>query len=131
MRQKLDMPTVLNRHDSLSGHYQHRGTSSITTGNLIEMRAELGSYSSGLYIWLWKKFRGRGEDYLRIVTFYRTVPPTAGGGPVLVYAQHMTYVSNLGIRELPRIDFLLYLVEDIKTWKNKGYQIILMGDIKK
>ena len=32
-------------------------------------------------------------------------------------------------RECPRTAFISYLAEYIKTWKNKGYQIILMGDI--
>ena len=78
---------------------------------------------------MWKRFRVRGEDSLCIVSFYKPVPPTARGGPGSVYAQHTTHFFNLRRRELPRTDFIPYLEEDIKTWKNKGYQIILMGDI--
>ena len=42
MSQQLDSTTTFNRHDSLPGPYQHGGTSSITTGNIIVRRTELG-----------------------------------------------------------------------------------------
>ena len=40
--QQLDSTTALNRHDYLSFPYQHRGSSSITSKNLIISRVELG-----------------------------------------------------------------------------------------
>ena len=77
-----------------------------------------------------EKFILRGEASLCIVTLYRPVPPISGGSPGSVYAQHMTHFSNLRRRECPRTSLLSDIAEYIKTWKNKGDQIILMGDIK-
>ena len=128
MSQQIDSTTAFNCHDSLSVPYQHGCTSSITTGNLIGRRVDLERDNSGLVIWTWKLLRGRGEDYLRIVNFYRSATPRAGGGPGSVYAQHMTHFSNLRRRECPITDFLSYIADDIKTWK-KRYQIIWMRDI--
>ena len=34
-------------------------------------------------------------------------------------------------REFPRTAFITYLERKIKTWKSKGDQMILMGDINK
>ena len=50
-------------------------------------------------------------------------------GPGSVYAQHLTHFSNLRRKEFPRTSFLSDLVEDINSWENKEYQIIIIGDI--
>ena len=78
---------------------------------------------------MWKGFRGRGETSILIVNFYIPVPPKSGGVPVPVYAQHMTHFSNLRSSEYPRTESLSDLAEDINYWKNKEYQIIIIGDI--
>ena len=57
------------------------------------------------------------------------MPPTAGGGLGYLYAQHMTHLSYLRRRECPRTVLLSDPAEEIKTSKNRGDQIILMGDI--
>ena len=68
---------------------------------------------------------------MRIITFYQTVPPSVGGGPGSVYAQHLTHFSNLKRREYTRTAFLSDLYDDINTWKSKGNQIISIGDTNK
>ena len=42
MSQKIDSMTAFNYHNFLSVPYQHGGTSSLTNGDLIGRRAELG-----------------------------------------------------------------------------------------
>ena len=99
MSQKLDATTAYNCHDSLSGTYQHGGTSSLTTGNLIGRRVESGRETSGSGRWSWQRFRGRWDTSIHIITFYRPVPPEAGGGPGSVYTQQLNHLSNLRRRE--------------------------------
>ena len=41
----------------------------------------------------------------------------------------MTHFYNIRKIESPRTAFLTYLADEIETWKTKGDQIILMGDI--
>ena len=48
MRQQIDTTAAYNYHDSLSGPYQHGGTSSLTTVNLIGRISELVRYNPGL-----------------------------------------------------------------------------------
>ena len=54
MIQHLDSTKAFNHHESLSGPYQHVGTSNITTVNLIGSRIELGRDNSDLGRWPWK-----------------------------------------------------------------------------
>ena len=131
MSQKLDATAAYNFHDYLSGPHQHGSTSSLTTGNLIGTKLQSVRYTSGLGRWSWKRFRGRGDASIHIITLYRPVPPTSGGGPGSVYTKHLTHFSNLKIRECPRTAFLSDLSDNIITWKIKGDQIILLGDINK
>ena len=127
MSHKLDATTVYNFHDSLSGTYRHGGISILATGNLIWRRVQYGRYTSGIGRWSWQQFRGRWDASIHIITFYRPVPPVAGGGPGSVYAQHLNHLSNLKRRECTIIAFLSDLSDDINTWKSKGFQIIIMG----
>ena len=66
---------------------------------------------------------------IHIVSFYILVPLTAGGGRWSVYAQYLTYLSNIIIRYFPRTVFLSELVEDISSKINKGDKIIILGGI--
>ena len=50
MSQQLDATTSYNCHKSLPGPYQHGGTSSLTTGNLIGRRLKPERDTSGLGI---------------------------------------------------------------------------------
>ena len=61
MSQELDATTAYNCHDSISVPCQHGGTSILTMGNLIGRRVQSGRDTSGLGMWSWKQFRGRGD----------------------------------------------------------------------
>ena len=131
MIQQLDDVTALNVHASLLGAYNHRVTSSLTTGNLIGRRTESIRERSVLGIWQWKYFRGKGEASLRIIKIYRPVLPPEEGFPGSIYSQHLKHFYNIRNRWWPINKFLSYLAEDITSCKNKVYQIILMVNINK
>ena len=66
---------IVNKHE------KYRGTSSLTTGNLIGKRVQSEMDTSDIGRWSWQRFRGRGEASICIIYFYRPFPPAAGGGP--------------------------------------------------
>ena len=129
MSQQLQSTTTYNHNELLSVAYQNGGTARFSTRNLIGKIVESVRDSSCLGICKWQRFIGRRWASICIIKFYRPVPPTAGRGPGSVYAQQTTHFSNLRRRELPITNFLPDLDDDIKTWKTKGYQIILIGGI--
>ena len=129
MSKQLDASTAYNFNYYLSGPYQHGGTSSLTAGNLIGMIFQSRRYTLDLGRWSWQKCRGIGEVSIRIITFCVPFPPTAGGVPGSVYAQHLTQLSNLRKRGWIRTALLSDLSGDIITWNSKGDQIILMVEI--
>ena len=69
MSQQLETMTAYDHHDYLLGTYQNGGTSSLTTGDIIWRRTELGRYNSRLGRWPWQQLIGRCEASLSIVIF--------------------------------------------------------------
>ena len=98
-------------------------------GNLIGRIIEGGIYFSGIRRWSWQRFRCKGESSLRIATLYRPVPPATGGVSGSVYAQHLTHFHNINRLKFPIVAFLEELGKEIESRKEKGYRIIIMGDI--
>ena len=131
MIHQLDSTVSYNKHDLLSGYYQYRVTASLSTRNLSGRKIGSSGDATGLGRWSWQRSRGQGNTTLRISTFYRTVPPNQGLGTGSLYAQHLTFFNNTGIRDCPRLSFLLDFLEAISTWSKEGDQIIVTGDLHK
>ena len=53
MSQQIESSSSYNYHDSLLGTYQHGGTNSLETVNIIRRRMDSDRDSSGIGIWLW------------------------------------------------------------------------------
>ena len=91
MRQQLDKRMSRNEHDTFLGTFQYEWTNYLSIGNLIGINNGPGRNPSGLGIWTCKRFRGQGNTYLNIATFYRHIPLAHGGGTWSVFYQHLMY----------------------------------------
>ena len=90
MIQQLESITACNQHDHFIGPFQYGGTASLSTGNLTGRKTPSRRDPSGIGRRIWQKFRGQGNTYLRISTFYMPVPLAQGGSPGSVYSQNLT-----------------------------------------
>ena len=112
MIQKLGSTISYNWHDTLSGLYQYIGT--LSTGNLIGKIIKVGRDSSGLCVWSWKRFRGKGEASLHIESLYIPVTLATGGGAGSVYDQNLTHFYNTKILQFPKVACLEDLGKEIE-----------------
>eukprot|EP00957_Ditylum_brightwellii_P125485 9565182-Ditylum_brightwellii.AAC.1 len=78
---------------------------------------------SGLGIFKWHRFRGKGKATLRIVTFYK---PCCPKGPGSAYTQHQVWFDKIGRVGCPRKALLDDIKEEMDEWRETGDQIILM-----
>ncbi len=81
--------------------------------------------NSKLGRWVWTRYKGKGNQTLRIIIAYRPNPP---GGPFTVYAQHNVFFHSTGTPRCPRKAFLRDLHYDIDTFLDAGDHIILLVD---
>jgi hypothetical protein len=86
---------------------------------------EKGYDESRLGRWVWTRFKGRGNQTLRIIVAYRPNPPQ---GPFSVYAQQNAFFHSINREICPRHAFLSDLIVDIKKFLDMGDHIILMLD---
>ena len=61
MYQQIYDTTVCNNHDDISRKYQHVGTDSLSTGNIIGRNIESNRGPTGLGRWTLKRFIGQGN----------------------------------------------------------------------
>jgi hypothetical protein len=86
---------------------------------------EKGCDKTKLGRWCWTRYRGKNNHTLRIITSYRTNPPS---GPLSVYAQQRSFFNNVNNARCPRHAFLQDICEDIRAFWETGDNIILLID---
>ncbi|MFN9981150.1 MAG: hypothetical protein ACK53Y_14585, partial [bacterium] len=75
--------------------------------------------------WTWTKYKGRGNQTLKIFSAYRPNPPQ---GPFTVYAQQNAFFHSINRSICPRQAFLIDLATELKESLTAGDHIILMMD---
>lgn len=114
-----------NRNVAPSQARQYGGTALFSVNKAAHRAVEKGYDESRLGRWVWTRFKGRGNQTLRIIVAYRPNPPQ---GPFSVYAQQNAFFHSINREICPRHAFLSDLIVDIKKFLDMGDHIILMLD---
>jgi hypothetical protein len=86
---------------------------------------EKGFDKSNLRRWCWTRYKGKGNQTLRVIVAYRPNPPQ---GPYTVYAQQNAYFHTISRDICPRKAFIADLEEELTSFLAAGDHIILMID---
>ena len=88
---------------------------------------ESGLDPSGMGRWLYSTYQGKNGMRLKVVTMYRPKKPNKPGEKK-VYAQQLRKLLAKGDRRCPTDAILEDLEMELRKWKNREDQIIVMGD---
>ena len=107
------------------------GTTTTATGQWISRIIEKGEDPTGTGTWSYLKLRGKNQMKIVIITVYRLCNTTdaVAHGPETAYCQIYTVLQpppNAKPKLRRRCDKLLQ--EQIQTWLDQQYEIILMAD---
>jgi len=81
-----------NRTAAPSQARQYGGTALFSVNKAAHRAVEKGYDESGLGRWIWTRFKGKGNQTLRIIAAYRPNPPQ---GPFSVYAQQNAFFNSI------------------------------------
>jgi hypothetical protein len=114
-----------NRNASPRQVRQYGGCALFSVNKAVHRAIEKGCDRTNLGRWAWTRYKGKGEQTLRVITAYRPNPPQ---GPFSVYAQHNAYFHSIDRQICPRQAFLMDLILELENFLLKGDKIILMLD---
>jgi len=104
---------------------QYGGTALFSVNKAAHRAIDKGYDGSNLGRWSWSRYKGKGNQTLRIIVAYRPNPPQ---GPSIIYAQQNAFFHTTGCDICPRYAFLVDLTEEITKFIEEGDHIILMID---
>ena len=115
-----------NRHESID-KLQFGGTMTMAVNETATRVHASGADEKGLGRWTWLLFEGHNNYRTRIISAY--VPCKSNSGKdATVYQQQKRYYESQGIRLCPRALMIKELTDLIKTWEDKGENIVLFID---
>jgi hypothetical protein len=112
-----------NRISEPSLPRQFGGTAIFSVDKAAHRAIEKGANETNLGRWAWTRYKGKGNQTLRMITAYRPNPPQ---GPFTVYAQQNAFFHTIQRDICPRQAFLLDLRAAITQFMEAGDHIILM-----
>jgi len=104
---------------------QYGGTALFSIDQASHRVIGKGQDNTDLGRWTWTKYKGRGNQTLKIFSAYRPNPPQ---GPFTVYAQQNAFFHSINRSICPRQAFLIDLATELKESLTAGDHIILMMD---
>eukprot|EP00957_Ditylum_brightwellii_P046303 3513637-Ditylum_brightwellii.AAC.1 len=124
---QLYATNTYNKHDKISGRHQYGGIASMTMGDFVGFYDGAGRDTSGLGRYTWQTFRGKRGLSVRVLTFY--CPCNTNNSLGSAYTQHKAHFDSIRQYCCPRKALLNNIKDIVQEWKEKGGQIIVMGDI--
>ena len=115
-----------NKRNPVHGKTQWGGTGMVTINRLTAKIQDMGTDHRELGRWTWTMLRGRGAGTV-IATVYNPVHNNRSAGSV--YMQQVAALAEDGVTEDPRAVLRADLEAQVRTWKEAGKHIIVMGDI--
>jgi hypothetical protein len=104
---------------------QYGGCALFSVNKAAHRAIEKGFDKSNLGRWCWTRYKGKGNQTLRVIVAYRPNPPQ---GPYTVYAQQNAYFHTISRNICPQKAFIADLEEELTSFLAAGDHIILMID---
>jgi hypothetical protein len=117
--------TSHNNDKDFSEKFQRGGTMITASGPICARIIKSGGDQRTLGRWSWIQIRGNKGISLIIATVYRPVFST---GALSTYQQQKTRLLQENIDQCPRQVLLEDLGQQIETWRNEGFQVMVCGD---
>lgn len=114
-----------NYKDPLAPQNQIGGCAILSRDQAAHRVCKYGTDQTGMGRWAWTRYAGAGGVHLRIVVGYR---PNHRGGKGSVFNQQERLLLKEDNLCNPRQAFWDNLRQDLKQWKEKGDQLIVMLD---
>ena len=127
--ESLHIASACNSQDTCAAPYQPGGVCQLSMGTAAHrVCGPSGRDPTGLGRWVWTRFRGRNNVYLRVCTGYR---PCKSSGPITAYQQQQRYFYDTSRNEdrCPRVMFFVDLSVAISEWIDSGDQLIILLDV--
>ena len=120
--------SAFNRKIKSTRSDQAGGTGMLTNDRMSYSVQTTGQDPRGMGRWCWMRFKGKGGIQTRVVTAYC---PTVSSGEYTNYTQQVETLGTFGIVTCPVRQFWEDLRVELKEWRSKGEQILLMGDFNR
>ena len=101
------------------GRQQRGGTATIINERLAPFVKDSGTDHTGLGRWSWYLLEGTPGHKTRVITAYAPCGD-ANSGETTVFAQHMNYIRQKGLRTNPKAMFRDDLLGALRIWRNNG-----------